>query len=164
MSAEKAIKMNKTGIAYCLLKNAINWGSDTGTISNLLEKCSAPSLEGLISSKTKDFSKEVAESIGELKANTDIKHVELEAAIITDRDIVGEGLCFMVGNQENTDRVFIFLDDCKLTLPDIKRIYGKPTAEYTAANGWKYYFYGRVFFCSAPDSKTLRIGRFSINN
>ena len=69
-----------------------------------------------------------------------------------------------VGGKNAPDELFVFANQNKLPLTDIKRIYGKPTAEYVADDNSRYLFYGRIFFCLVQGTEVPYVARFNISN
>jgi ribosomal protein L40E len=167
--AEKAVADDSSGIAWCMLKNAVTFGEDVPQLRRLLKNCSSPNLKNGPDAPASDrvmkmFSGNAKAKLSVLKRKTDLKHSQLEAAMLLDREVVGRGLFFTVGSKAVPDELFIFVDQNKLTIKEISRLYGKPFAEYRGPGDCRYLFYGRIFFCLVPGAKIPFIVRFNIAN
>ena len=103
-------------------------------------------------------------SFAVLEDKTDLKHSQLEAAIMVDSDIVGRGLFFSISDKKFLGQLYVFLDNNKLSLKEIEHIYGVPKSKYKGPGGCLYFFYGRIFFCLVPGSKIPYVARFNISN
>ncbi len=161
--AEKTVAKDHSGGAWCMLKNAMTLGEDVPRLKRLLAGCSPPNLDNSMP-KLSPLINSVKPRLAVLRSKTDLKHSGIEAAMLLDCEIVGNGLFVTVGGKNAPDELFVFANQNKLPLTDIKRIYGKPTAEYVADDNSRYLFYGRIFFCLVQGTEVPYVARFNISN
>ena len=178
-----------TNLNYRLLANASLFGRQSAKISRAMQECYRhPMMIPIDENLTKEQFHQTLASVGKAAAGLDqLRKIakptreldQVEAAILLDKQIVGDGLCTLMTKtgRELTfgfkmdpakPQAIVFLRRCKLTLAQIAEKHGKPQTtpdlayQDTKAGKipMKTAFYGRIFLARFAEERTLYVIRF----
>lgn len=93
-----------------------------------------------------------------IDAKPTAKSDQIEARMLLDPKVVGNGAFVETGAFGNPWRVLIF--GARPSLPYIKETYGPPDKTRSSKNGLEYYFYGRLMLMGKAGGDNLIVTRF----